>query len=212
MEAVCGRSVEDLRVWVDVAAEGDSAYSQPRVHGPKAEFDPARLAGNGDRHAVFRTATGRRGERVGVGVAADDAVEDHDVGGRNLFCLLSEICDVALDPVVHSMLLDECVGGGLVVVDDLDVGGVARSGFEQLDLQVADAAADLEHRAPVDSVLGERVTEPSGGAAETFAAVTAHVSLDGLGTEDGSISGWSAAVHRARWAWSSVAVCTKTGA
>ena len=104
VEAVGVRDLEDLRVGVDVAAERDSAEAQPGVHAPEAEFHPRRIAGDGDGDPVTRPRARCRRQRVGIGVAADDAVHDHDVGDRHLIWLLSEICDAAVDPVVHAVL------------------------------------------------------------------------------------------------------------
>ncbi len=104
VEAVGVCDFEYLWVGVDVAAEGDSAEAQPGVHTPEAESHPRRITGDGDGDPVTRPRARCRRQGVGIGVAADDAVHDHDVGGRHLFWLLSEVCDVALDPVLHAAL------------------------------------------------------------------------------------------------------------
>ena len=74
-------------------------------------------------------------------------MQDHDVGGRGLVWVLGVVGDLALDPILQAVVCDQRARGGFVAVDDLDVCGVARPGFEQFDLQAADATADLQHRA-----------------------------------------------------------------
>jgi hypothetical protein len=151
--------------------------------------------GDGDGDAVARAGAGCRRQTVGVGVAADDAVQDHDVRRRGLVWVFGVVGDLALDSILQAVLLDQGASGGFVAVDDLDVCGVACAGFEQFDLEAADATADLQHRAFGDADVGERLEDPSGGAGESFAAVAARVSFDGLSAEDGAVAGWCAAVH-----------------
>ena len=180
VKAVRGRDVEYLCVWVDVAAEADSAEPQPRVHAREAESDPPRLSGDGDRHAVTRSSAGRRRQPVGIGVAADDAVHDHDVCSRGLVWVLGVIGDVTVDSILQLVLCDQSTGDGFVAIDYLDVCSVTRAGFEQLDLEAADATA----RPPAPSVrpplFVERLEDPEGGAGETVSAITARVALDRL--------------------------------
>jgi hypothetical protein len=73
---------------------------------------------------------------------------------------------------------------------------VGSPGLEKFDLKAADATADLQHRAFVDPVAGERLKKPSGGAGQSLAAIAACVSFHGLWAEDGAVAGGcAAAVH-----------------
>ena len=53
-------------------------------------------------------------ERLVVGVAADDFVEDDDVGGPDLVTVSGEIEQVALDPSLEPRCLEELGGIRLV--------------------------------------------------------------------------------------------------
>jgi hypothetical protein len=97
VEAVGVCDFEYLWVGVDVAAEGDSAEAQPGVHTPEAESHPRRITGDGDGDPVTSLSACCRCQGVGIGVAADDAVHDHDVGGRGVVWVLGLVGNVALD-------------------------------------------------------------------------------------------------------------------
>src|SRR5207248_417148 len=83
-------------------------------------------------------------ERVYVRVAADDAVHDDDV--VRIRRLRDEVADAALDAVAQPALGEQLLRFLLVLAGELDVGGAFRAGGEQLELDRAHTAADLEHR------------------------------------------------------------------
>jgi hypothetical protein len=86
----------------------DSAgQSAPEVSGPKSKPHPPDVA----RKAECEQAPGvpRRGadQEIRVGVAADDAMHDHDVRRVNLLLLLHEVSVPSLDPPLGSGLAGE---------------------------------------------------------------------------------------------------------
>src|SRR5689334_24142414 len=133
---------------------------------------------------------------VWIGVAADDPVHDHDVCGRGRIGVKGEIADASVDPPLEATIGDQCAGGGFIGVDEFDVRGVSGTGLEELDLQVADATADLEHRSPCQCWPTQTFEDPACARREALFRVSAGVAFNGLGSEDGAVSGRCAAAHR----------------
>src|SRR5450759_84549 len=95
---------------------------------------------------LSRVVCGGTGQHRHVGIAADDAVHDHDVGDRDLTRRLREIRDLAFDAVFEPRLTEQLERHLLVGGGQLDADRPGYSGLQELDLDRADAAADLEQR------------------------------------------------------------------
>src|SRR4029079_5023411 len=116
-------------------------------------------------------------------------VHDDDVGGWGVLRFLDIVGDAAIDATLQPALGDQLPRCLLVAVHHLDVGRVAGARLEQLDLEAADAAPDLQHRGVIQAVPRELVNQPAGGPGQPLAAVAARIPLDRLRTEDGAVAG-----------------------
>src|SRR5215472_12234008 len=81
-----------------------------------------------------------------VGVAAHDAMQYDDISGDNRIRFLSDVEEPARHPVSHPGFVEYAGGLRLVVLRNLEVGHMRGAPAKQLDLEVADAAADLQDR------------------------------------------------------------------
>ena len=106
-EAPFPRRSQDRLRRPDERPEAAAEDAQHAVERPEAEPVPPRVA----REAEHEVAAGalRRGahERVRVGVAADDAVEDDDVGGGDEVRRGGDVAEQALGPAQEVTLLQQ---------------------------------------------------------------------------------------------------------
>src|SRR5712692_181870 len=140
-------------------ADGEP-YAQPP--GPARKAHDQQLA---------RVVSGRAGKARHVGIAADDPVQDHDVGAADLAGGLGEIHHRALDAVLQPCLAEEVDRYLLVGRRQLDAERTRRAGLEEFDLDRPDAASDLEHRLALDPLGLQEVDDPPRGCVESLAPV-----------------------------------------
>ena len=95
---------------MNVRAETAPRDAHPDVSEPEAKArqpSPARIR---ERKAAVRVRRRSRDERVGVGVAADDAMENDDVVRLDEIRLLDKVADPPLDAVAELVLRREPQG------------------------------------------------------------------------------------------------------
>src|SRR4029077_5561998 len=85
----------------------------------------------------------------------------HGLRGR------ADVDETAADPVAQAGSLRYLLRVGVVDVDQLEVRRVLGPPAQQLELDVADATADLEDRRAVDAAAGEEVDDAGRGLVET---------------------------------------------
>jgi hypothetical protein len=83
-------------------------------------------------------------QRGAVRVAADDAVQDDDVGGFNCGGVRGDVNEAALHPVGRSCLGEQPGSLSVVGLRQLNVGVGRRAAPQQLELDLADPTADLQ--------------------------------------------------------------------
>ena len=99
---------------------------------------------------------GRRAEQtLVVGIAAHDSMEDDHIGGLDVGRVGGDVVEAPLRTLLEAVLLKEPCPLLLVPGGELEVDGARRASLQELDLQLADAAADLEDARSLDPVLLE---------------------------------------------------------
>lgn len=78
-----------------------------------------------------------------VGVAADHPVQHDHVGRRNRLGIGGDVVSAARHPVRHPRSGQQCGGLGLVAGGDLQIGDLARTAAQQLEVQITDATAPI---------------------------------------------------------------------
>ena len=102
-------------------------------------------------------------------------MEDGNVGRLDILRLGSEVQQVSRDSSLEPGLLQELGGERLLGGRELDILGARRPRLEQLQLDRADAAAYLEHRAPLDAVPADEVDNAARAAVDTRAPVVSGI-------------------------------------
>jgi hypothetical protein len=80
-------------------------------------------------------------------------VQDDQVGGGHRPRVLGEVVDAPVDPRLEPRLRGQLVRLVLVGGGELQVLGACGAGLEQLDLELADAPADLQDAGPLQAEL-----------------------------------------------------------
>ena len=104
-----------------------------------------RIAREAEREHSPRLRGSRADQRRHVGIATDDAVEDHDVRGRRELRVGCDVPVAPVDPVREAGLLEQCPSVLLIRGRELHVRRTLGAGPQQLEVDRADAAADLQH-------------------------------------------------------------------
>src|SRR5207237_3151433 len=108
-----------------------------------------------------------------------------------------EVAEPPLDPCLETRLAKQLRGERLVLRRELDVRRVGGAGLQELELDRAGSAADLEHRIALDASAGEEVDDPPCRAVEPAPPVPADVAPRGPLAEDPPVAGRCAATrHR----------------
>ena len=110
-----------------------------------------------DQGAPCMVGGGAQQPRI-VRIAAHHPVQDHQVGRRHRPGVLSEVVDAPVDPPLDTCLPGQracllLVGGG-----EFQVLGPGRARLQQLDLDLADAPADLQHAGALNAELAQDPT------------------------------------------------------
>jgi two-component system, response regulator PdtaR len=134
-------------------------------------------------------------EQLRIGVAADDAVHDDHVGGLDRSFFLGEVAVAPFDPRLGAGLCREGLRLLVVAVRELDDHRSLRSAAQELEIEAADAAADLEHARAVDAALGELVHEPLPGHVEPVLPVALRITSCLPGSEETVVGGAATVAH-----------------
>ena len=107
---------------------------------------------------LLRVRRRRAEQALVVRVAADDPVHHDDVGWLDAVRIRGDVVLAALDArLVDTGLAQQPASLALVGGRELEAHRVRRTTLEQLELDLADPAADLEHRSAVETrALQER--------------------------------------------------------
>jgi hypothetical protein len=89
-------------------------------------------------------APGSTEQPLVVGVTADHPVQQDNVGSVDVFGLQRDVDEPAFNTTLHTGLLQQLRGLRLVVGGDLQVGRPRDATPEDLDLDLADTATDLQ--------------------------------------------------------------------
>src|SRR5258708_7557652 len=123
-------------------AEVGAVEPHEEVDGAQAGACVPPLLWIGQEQTPPRAFSSRTNKRVDIGVTTDNSVHDDDV--VRFARLHDEVADAALDAVADASLRRELQRLFLVLAGELDVGGSLGPGREQLELDRANTAADLE--------------------------------------------------------------------
>ena len=96
-----------------------------------------------------------------VRVTADDSVQHDDVGCLYAVGLHRDVVEATLRTVLERQLAQQSRRFFLIRRGKLEVRGASRATFQELDLDLTDAAADLEHGRALDPVLLEELDHTS---------------------------------------------------
>src|SRR5215212_8511957 len=97
----------------------------------------------------------------------------------------------------HPGGLEELGGAGLVTLGDLQARDLRSAASEQFDLDLAKAAADLEHGGVLQPAVGQEADQPLLGSVEAPATVTARETTREPVAEGHLIAAWVAALAHA---------------
>src|SRR6266487_2816411 len=103
---------------------------------------------------------GRSQEALVVRVTADDSVQHDDVGCLDGFGLDGDVVEASLCTVLERHFAQEPLRLLLVRRRELQVHGARGATLQQLDLDLTDAAADLEHGCTLDATQLEKLDHP----------------------------------------------------
>jgi len=166
---------------------------------------PHRQQGAGPGAALGKTQHQPAGGVVGSGadqaghvrVATDHPVEDHDVGGLNLVGGVHKIHHPPLNAVGEAVLRDQLSSRPFIGGGELDRGGPAGAGAQQLQLDGADSTTHLEHGLPGHAFGNEQVDDAPGGGVEAPPAVTSSCGVRALLGKELAVSPGRATVAHA---------------
>jgi hypothetical protein len=99
-------------------------------------------------------------------------VQDHQVGRVHRPGILGEIVDAPVKAPLDPCLPGELVRLVLVGRGELQVLGPRRARLQQLDLDLADAPADLQDAGAFDAALAQELDHRPGGGVEAALAVS----------------------------------------
>src|SRR4051812_40105201 len=130
-----------------------------RAGDPRPRQQVPRWIAEDDR--VSRAAGDRAEQALVVGVAAHDPVQHDDVRGLDALRLDRDVLQATVGAAFEPMLAQQPPGLLVVAGRQLDVDGACGAAPEQLDLDLADAASDLQNRDSLEPApLEERDHSP----------------------------------------------------
>ena len=173
----------------------EAAQPEPHVQDRKG---PAQQTSVPRQHqSIQRTSAGRgqAHERLHVRVAADHAIEGHDVGGVDLRCLRHEVAiderksfERAASTRFSPCRLDRGRRG-------VDQDGPRGACPEQLVIDDADPTADVEHARRADAAVAEHRDEHRGRVVGTVPSIALEILFGALLIEDLEATVAAARVH-----------------
>src|SRR4051794_6213049 len=156
------------------------------------------VAGRGaeDEHGA-RVARRRLQQPLVVGGTADDAVQHHDVGGLDAGGVDGDVVQPPVGPALEAVVAQQRLGVALVGGRELEVDRAGGAALEQLDLDLPDPAADLEHGRAVEPVALDVADHPPRRAVEPALAVALRDAAGEARAEEPIATAWIAAAgHR----------------
>ena len=165
----------------------------PEPQPPHPEAEVLRAEDHPREHAVGRVAEDqqpagvlgrRRQQPLVIGVAAHHPVQHDHVGGLDAVPVDGDVVQPAGHPALEPGLPDQAGGLGLVRRGQLQVHRPGRARPQQLQLDLPDAAADLEDAGAGDPALLQERQHPGGGPVETAVAVAAGLAPDEAAAEE----------------------------
>src|SRR5439155_796693 len=175
LQAAALRRRDDLLGRVHEDVELAAQEPQQEVADAEAGAHPPRARRVAQDEQLPRAIRGRARQPRHIGVAADDAVHDHDVRALDLARRLGEVRHLALDAVGQPSVAQQARGDVLIRWRQLDAHGASRTGFQEFDLDGSDAAADLEHGSAFDALRLQKVHDPARSSIKAPAAVAARL-------------------------------------
>lgn len=146
--------------------------SHSDVHETEPGTNPEDIARKAENEGPTRESGGSTCERDTVGRAADDAVQQHDIGILDAVGALEDVSDAERRPFRDSALASELAGVRLPGLDELDDLAPVGAGVQQLGLECPDSAADLEHTSAVEAARGRRCDHPPLEVVQALLAMT----------------------------------------
>jgi hypothetical protein len=137
--------------------------------------DQQTLAREAEDEVVARALGGRADERVVVRVAANDAMHDHGVGRLDALAVLGHVGDTEFGPLVDARLAPKLQGRLLIGRRQLDVHGRGGPGPQELGLDGAHAAADLEDGRALEPSFPQEVDHQPGRLVQALPPVSLRV-------------------------------------
>jgi AmiR/NasT family two-component response regulator len=122
-------------------------------------------------------------------------MHDHDVGWIDLLLELDEVAVSPRNALPETVLRKQPRRLAVVLLGELDHRRVAGSGLEQLDLDRADAAPDLEHGGIGHAALSKPVDDDLGRPVEPLPPVAPSVTSSQALTEDLGVTGSTTGAH-----------------
>src|ERR1039457_3958845 len=146
--------------------EPPSRYSQHKVGERQTLTCPPRLPWKAQHQHLPRVRSRHPDELWHVGIAADDAIHDDDVGGFNVGIRLGEVHQLPLNAILKASLTEQVAGSRLISRRHLNAHRPGYPRLEQFDLDSADTAANLEQRQALHTVQLQELDDASRGCVE----------------------------------------------
>jgi hypothetical protein len=169
--AILCRGQDPLRP-MNEGLESPSRYPQHKVGERQPKTRPPGPPWKAEHQHLPRVGGRRPGELWHVGVAAQDAVHDHDVGGFNVASRLSEVHELALNAILKAGPTEQVAGGLLIRRRQLNAHRSGDPRLEQFDLDSANTAANLKQREALHTLQFQELDDASSGWVEPSALVT----------------------------------------
>jgi hypothetical protein len=134
----------------DRGAHRLSAQTQDEIHGEDDEPHHGRVSGVDEAVEALDASCRKLDEPFPVRIDVDDAIERDNVGGRDRLGQLDEVAVAVRDAIAEATAGALLLGRLEVEGRGVDARGVGRAGGEQLVLDGADAAADVEQSGVLD--------------------------------------------------------------
>ena len=145
--------------------------SHSDVHEPETDTNPEHIARKAEDEGATGESRSPAGKRYAVGRAADDTVEQHDIGILDTLQALENVGDAERGPFLDPALSSELASVWLPGRNELHDLPLCRSAAEQLGLQRSDSPSDLEHAGSVEPAHGCRSDHPSLEIVQAFLAM-----------------------------------------
>ena len=119
---------------------------------------------------------GRSGQKpVVIGITADDAMQYDDIRRLHVVRCGGDVHDLAIHAIAHPCLRGKLYSLSVIRVDKLEVSGRGRAAAEQLELNLAGAATDLQDGREIDADVVEKVNDALLSRIQATTPVTARL-------------------------------------